>query len=501
MTAPTTPITTYASTPRRRVPPPSSPRGRAGVPRWVWGLAAAAGCLVPLLVLLPGPEGGLPAAGRTTLVVFTAAVLAWMFGRLDDTFVGLSAVLALVLTGVLDADTMFGSLGGETIWLLIAAFVLAAGLSETGLPARIAVLLISHARTVRQLAHLITVALLLTALAVPATSGRAALVLPVFLALAKVLRARPAVVRALAVLFPTVILLSAVATLIGAGAHLITSQILAGSTGSGIGYGQWLLLGAPFAVLSSHLAGELVLLLMTSRADRAAPLAIDADRLGALSQTRVTGALSVPQRKALATLCAVVLLWCTETAHGLSPALVALLGAIAVTAPRLGTVGMGAALASIPWSLLLFMASTAALGGALASSGAADWLTGALFGSADGSPTTFLVGVVLASTAAHLVLQSRSARSSVLVPLLIPLAVSFGMNPAAVAFASTVASGFCHTLPSSAKPVAMFGAVTDVPTYRRADLLRLSAFLGPLMAVLVLAFALFVWPSLGLPLY
>lgn len=495
-------ITTYVTSPPPMPPVPRAlRRRRRSVPRWVWGSGLALAGLVLLAVLLPAPEHGLPSDGRAALVVFCAAVLAWMFSGIDDTYIGLLAVLALVFAGVIDADALFGALGGETIWLLIAAFVLAAGLSATGLPARAAVLLVSRARTVRQLAHLITAALLLTALAIPATSGRAALALPVFLALAAALRERAAVVRALAVLFPAVVLLSAVATLIGAGAHLITSQVLGQLTGSGIGYGQWLLLGAPFAVLSSHLTAELVLLLMLGRAERAGPLALDAGRLGELAGTRVSGPLPVAQRKALLVLAVVVGLWCTESAHGVSPALIALLGALAITAPRFGTVRMGEALASIPWSLLLFMACTAVLGGAIAGSGAAEWLSHALFGSSGGgSWAGFLIGVVVASVAAHLVLQSRSARSSVLVPLVIPLAVGFGLNPAAVAFASTVAAGFCHTLPSSAKPVTMFGSVTGVPTYRRGDLLKLSAFLGPLMVVLVLVFALFVWPSLGLPL-
>ncbi|TCP45421.1 anion transporter [Tamaricihabitans halophyticus] len=490
-------LTRYATAPRPRVPQPEPQRK---IPRAAIGLTVAVLALITLALLLPGADSGLPGAGRITLVVFAAAVLAWMFSPLDDTYIGLCAVFALVATGVLSADELFGALGGETIWLLIAAFVLAAGLSSTGLPTRVAVLLIARARSVRGLAHLITAALVLTAFAVPATSGRAALALPVFLGLAKALRDREKVVRALAVLFPAVILLSAVATVVGAGAHLITSQILANTVGTGIGYGQWLLLGAPFAIVSSHLAAELVLLLMVPRAQRRLRLTLSAEQLATEAGTAVRGPLTSAQRRASGILAIVVGLWCTEFLHGMSPALIALFGGLLITAPKLGTVGMSGALGSIPWSLLLFMASTAVLGGALASSGAAGWLTATVFGTGGGSPVPFLLGVIVVSAAAHLVLQSRSARSSVLVPLLVPLAVSAGLNPIAIAFASTVAAGFCHTLPSSAKPVAMFGAVTEVPTYRRTDLLRFSAIAGPLLVLLVLGFALYVWPLLGLSL-
>ncbi|AXB43391.1 SLC13 family permease [Amycolatopsis albispora] len=471
----------------------------APVPRWPFGLAGAAVVLTALHFSLPGPGSGLPEAGRTTLVVFAGATLFWLFGR-NDTYVGFAALLALILLGVLDADQVFAALGGDTVWLLISAFVLAAGISATGLPARAAITLCTRAGRPRTLFHLVTAWLVLTAFAIPATSGRAALALPVFLALAQAFRDRPALVRALALLMPTVILLSAAATLTGAGAHLITVEILAGSTGSGISFGQWLLLGVPIAVLTSHLAAELVLLLMTRRADRRQPLLVDPRHLAEEAGVEL-GRLNLVQLRALAVLALVVTLWCTESWHGLSAALVALAGAVLITVPKAGTVALDSALSSVPWSLLLFMVATTALGSALNQSGAAQWLAEAAMGHHTGNAFVVLAGIVGVSVAAHLVLQSRSARSSVLVPLILPLAAVSGLNPVAAAFASTVAAGFCHTLPASAKPVALFSGISTVPTYHRSDLLKLSVLLGPLVAGLVLLFATAVWPRLGLPLY
>jgi solute carrier family 13 (sodium-dependent dicarboxylate transporter), member 2/3/5 len=53
-------------------------------------------------------------------------------------------------------------------------------------------------------------------------------------------------------------------------------------------------------------------------------------------------------------------------------------------------------------------------------------------------------------------------------------------------------TGFCQTLPVSAKPVALF-ALTDQPTYTAGDLLRLSVALLPIMFLLLMMFALAVW--------
>ncbi|MEU3895708.1 SLC13 family permease [Streptomyces sp. NPDC045251] len=461
---------------------------------------AAALCVALSLCALLAVPGNFPALGgdaRLTLAVFALATCAWIGTPIDDTYIALGAGLALTATGVISSDTLFGTLGDDTVWLLICAFVLAAAVARTGLAGRAAAFLVGGARSVRQLTHLTTAALVVTAFAVPATSGRAALALPVFLALAKALADRRRLVVMLALLFPTVILLSAVATLIGAGAHLITVSVLWEATGDRIGFTQWLLLGLPLAVASSHLAAETVLLTTTRRADRKGPVHITAEEIQRHAEDPVTGPWTQEEKRCALLLATVVALWCSEPLHHVPPAVVALIGAVVASSPALGTVRLKDALKTVPWSLLLFMAATMAMGVALADSGAAKWLVSGL--PADVTPAVFLGVVVAVSTAAHLVLQSRSARSSVLVPLVIAAAVGAGVNPVAAALASTAAAGFCHTLPASAKPVTLFSDIPGTPTYTPRDLLRLSAVLAPLTAALVLFFAAAVWPLLGVP--
>ncbi|MFE5915918.1 SLC13 family permease [Streptomyces sp. NPDC056468] len=450
------------------------------------------------LLAVPGNFAGLGADARLTLAVFALATCAWIATPVDDTYIALGAGLALTVTGVISSDTLFGTLGDSTVWLLICAFVLAAAVTRTGLAGRAAAFLVGGARTVRQLVHLTTAALVVTAFAVPATSGRAALALPVFLALAKALADRRRLVVMLALLFPTVILLSAVATLIGAGAHLITVSVLWQATGERIGFTEWLLLGLPLAVASSHLAAEAVLLTTTRRADRKGAVHITPEQIQEHSGEPVTGPWSQAEKRCALLLGTVVVLWCSEPLHRVPPAVVALIGAVVAASPALGTVHLKDALKTVPWSLLLFMAATMAMGVALADSGAAKWLVAEL--PTGVSPLLFLAVVIAISTAAHLILQSRSARSSVLVPLVVAAAVGAGVNPVAAALASTAAAGFCHTLPASAKPVTLFSDLPGTPTYTPRDLLRLSAVLAPLTAALVLLFAVAVWPLLGVPL-
>jgi len=493
---------------------PPSAEARDGTPRVItgWSLvtsrafrrlvlaALALAALVGALTLVADPAE-LSGDGRLTIIVFTVAVWAWGFTRIDDTYVALGAAVALVLTGVLSTEGLFATLGDDVVWLLLAAFVIAAGVTDSGLATRATAYIASAARTPRQLVHLLTGALTATTFAIPSTSGRAALAVPIFVCLARVFADRPKLVRMLALLFPTVILLSAVGSLLGAGAHLVTSEVLLTATGQGISFVQWLLLGLPLAVVASHLAAELVLTLFTDRDERRAGLVLTAADFAADSPTPVTGPLTVAESRAALLLAAVVTLWCSEPLHGIDPAIVALVGALVATSPRYGAVSLAKGLKAAPWSLLLFLAATLALGSALTASGAASWLAEGLFGgfTGGGAAVGFLVVVIAVSTGMHLLVQSRSARSSVLVPIVVALSPAVGVDPAAAAFASTAAAGFCHTLTSSAKPVAMFARTGQVTTYEPADLLRLSAVLAPVHAAVVVVFSLAVWPLLGLP--
>jgi len=497
----------FESTPRSAGPDEANAaRGvRAGSLRPSALVAASVAAAAMVALSLQVGPGSLGADAAVALCVFVAAVWFWIFSPVEDTYVALGAAVALVVSGAMPTQSLFDALGEESVWLLMAAFVIASAVASTGLAARGAAFVVTGARSVRQLAHLASLGLVVTAFAIPATSGRAALALPIFLALGAALKDRPAVVKMLAILFPTVILLSAVASFLGAGAHLITSQVLQSAGHAGFDFASWLLLGLPLALVSSFLATELTLRLFTETADRAIPLRVDTAQLQRGSPTRLRGALDLDEQRSLLLLATVVALWCTEPIHGLEPALVALIGALVVSSPFYGSVKLGAALKKVPWSMLIFMAATLALGASLVTTGAAAWLASSMLAPlavlGGWKAPIFVVAVVVVSAAAHLLIQSRSARSAVLIPVVVASAGSMGVDPTAAAFASTAAAGFCHTLTSSAKPVAMFADADGVTHYSAADLLRLSAWLGPLTTAVVLLFSFAVWPVLGLPLF
>lgn len=453
-----------------------------------------------------------PLAGpaHLTLTVFAAAIALWSLSSVNDTYVALGAVTVLVVANVVTAEQFFAPLGSETTWLLIGAFIVAGAVTTTGLAERAALALSARARTPHHLVHIVAALVTATAFVVPATSGRAALLLPVFVALAAQLPPQLAWLRRiLALIIPTVVLFSAAATLIGAGAHLITVEMLAAAGLPTFSFVQWLWFALPYALLMAHISAEVIYRLYARPGFEAAhDLQIqlqaapgDCARPVAGSIREFIATLDAPQRMAATVVIGAGVLWISEPLHNLHAALVAIIAALLLTAPGIGVAELSQAVKKIPWNLLIFMAATVALAQALITSGVADSLETILGTAAthDFGPVLFIWAVIAISSLAHLVIQSRSARSAVFIPVVLSIGPVLGVNPVAAALCSTIAAGLCHTMPAAAKPLAIF-AHDAGPTFRR-DLLVISAVLGPLHIALCGLCALFLWPFMGLDLF
>ncbi len=78
----------------------------------------------------------LSADERKALIVTALAVIGWTMTRLADSLVAIAAALALVFLGTLTEAELFAAMGSELVWLLIAAFVIAAVIAKSGLMER-----------------------------------------------------------------------------------------------------------------------------------------------------------------------------------------------------------------------------------------------------------------------------------------------------------------------------------------------------------------------------
>ncbi|MFN3868709.1 MAG: SLC13 family permease [Hyphomicrobiaceae bacterium] len=430
----------------------------------------------------------LTSQGRLVLIVLLLAILGWAATPINDTAVAVGAALALVVSGAIDSKDLYGALGHELIWLLIAAFIMAAVLRASGM---VEPLLLSVSRlggTVSRLFYLMTGAIAATAVFIPSTSARAALLLPVFVLLAERIASKR-VVRALSLLFPTIILLSAAGSLTGAGAHLLAAEILREKSQRAIDVLDWMILAMPIALISSFAATAIILRVFLSPAERRRRVVIE----------DVAVKQPEPRSRAIVLVMAgTVATWIAQPLHGFGMGIVALAGAFAMLCVAGPLLKPKQAFKAVEVELIVFLALTYALANAMISTGVDTWLAARLSAVVPGLASLhqgFVVAAVAAiALSSHLVITSRTARAAVLFPAVVLPVAGLGGDITVLALTVIVGTGLCQTLPASAKPVAIF-ANAPVETYRTSDLVRLSAYLMPMMFVLILVFASLYWPQ------
>lgn len=196
-----------------------------------------------------------------------------------------------------------------------------------------------------------------------------------------------------------------------------------------------------------------------------------------------------------------VLMFSTQSIHGVGMALIGMVAALVLCVPDVSGMTLKTALKTVEWNLLLFMAGTLVIGEALIETGTAQMLADRLVvvfrQSLITAPYIVISFAVIVATFSHLVITSRTARVTVLVPAFaLPLS-GLGVDPAALVMVVTLASGFCQMTIVSAKPVVLFGGM-EPAAFTQADLRKLGYFLLPPFIFLLILSAIFLWPMQGL---
>lgn len=113
----------------------------------------------------------------------------------------------------------------------------------------------------------------------------------------------------------------------------------------------------------------------------------------------------------------------------------------------------------IPWDLMIFSCGAYAGGMALDSTGVASWALNSVFKQlgVEGMsfPVLFAVVIFIASFS-HMLFTSKTVRTVILIPTIVALAKSAGVNPIALALPAAFTISDSITLPPHCKPNLIF---------------------------------------------
>lgn len=325
-----------------------------GISRYLF-LAA---CGLALWLLL-GPVAQ-PLGASAAVIVVTLAL--WSTGLVPPFVTALIFFGAVLISGLAPPDLIFAGFGSAAVWLIISGFVIGAAIRETGLGARLAGVLAPYVgHSYLRLVAVMTVVAMALGFVMPSSVGRAVVLVPVGMALAEQLglkagsrgRIGLAVALALACNMPSFAILPS----------NIPNMILAGAAetiyGVEFSYTSYLALHYPvLGVVKSAIAIALVVMLFP-------------DRIAATAQEAKApaGPLTAPQWRLALVLGVTLLLWMTDTIHGVGPAWIGIATAVVLLLPRVGVIAPKNFNASVDFGMVLFVAAALGLGALVNASG------------------------------------------------------------------------------------------------------------------------------------
>ncbi|MBV7486074.1 DASS family sodium-coupled anion symporter [Bordetella sp. BOR01] len=412
-------------------PPPSQAPQQAKIPI---GLAAGFAAMV-LVLLLPLPAD-LPPAGHRMLAILVFAVVVWVTEAVsyEASAIMVTTLMAFLLgtaPTVKDPAVLYGTsaaigmaltgFANSALALVAGALFIAAAMTYTGLDRRIALVTLARigTSTRRILVGCIAVTIVLS-LVVPSATARSAAVVPIMMGIIAAfgVEKRSNIAAGIMIIVAQATSIWNVGIQTAAAQNLLTVGFMDKMLGERVAWSDWLIAGAPWALIMSAVLVFLVLKMMPPESDNIAGGKEAVER-----SLQELGPMTAPQKRLMAVSILLLLCWATEgKLHRFDTTSTTYFGLVLLMLPRIGVMTWKDVQSRIPWGTVIVFGVGISLGTALLTTQAGQWL-GAQVVAHTGLDHVGPLGIFAILAAflilIHLGFASATALTSAMLPILI----------------------------------------------------------------------------------
>ena len=438
-----------------------------------------------LVLLAPTPDG-LTGEGQRALAVMALAVGFWTTGALPLAVTGMAAVVLLtLLRAVPDIEAALYGFSQPVPYFLIGILALGLGVQQSGLANRMAGYLVRLARgSPRALYVQMLVSFAALTFALPSASTRGAILVHVYEEVMERwnIERTHSLNKGVMMAMGSLNRLGSTALLAGGITPVLASALIADFS-----WTRWfLLMAVPF--WSILVVGGLAVFLLYRSGFGG---------FARVSEERGAGAFAPAEIKAALITVGVALLWFTDFAHGLSPAMPALIAMVAMLLPGVGILSWRNLEQNLGWSNFFIIATSLSLSGALVNSGAAAWFASTLVSAVGGladSPLLLLLAMAGAAAAVRFVMPNIAGYLAFIIPVAMSTGASLGLNPMLCGLAVVIVGDSVVFYPAA--------AAGSVFIYQRAEIsgpevLRTGIIMTLVAVAVLFAIALPYWNAIG----
>lgn len=443
------------------------------------------------ILLAPAPEG-LTEEGKRSLAVMALAVVLWATEALPIGVTGmLSLVLLVLIKAVADIEVALYGFSQPVPYFLIGILTLGLAVHKSGLAERSALYLVRLAGgnpTRLYVQMLISFALLTFAL--PSATTRSAILVHVYEQVMDKWRTprESPLNRAVMMAMGSLNRLASTALLAGGITPVVASSLLSQSLDVDFSWTRWFaLMALPFyAILVVGGAGVYLLYRSGFRGGS-----------GVIARVEAAGPVALAEKKAALIAAGTALLWFTDFAHGLPPAVPALIALVVILTPGLGLLSWREFERDIGWSSFFVIATSLSLAHALIGSGAAAWFADTLVGGVEGlrgSPILLLLALSGAAAVVRVLMPSIVGYLAFVIPVAMATGASLGLNPLVCGLAVVIVGDSAVYYPAgSASSIFVF----QRSGIRAPEVFRFGLIMTGVSIAVLFAIVLPYWSLIG----
>ena len=396
--------------------------------------------IVVVLVIWNMNINGISPGGQKALAIGLMTVVFWATKVANVGFTALLYLISLVLLDIAPASEVFSPWVSPLMYLVIGAYLIADAVNRSGLGERIAYMFVlKFVNSFNSIVISCFVLQVILSLLIPNPWPRAFLVLSVM----KVVIENAEMEEGVAEVIGFSVFAAAVPTamLFLTGDSSI-NMIAIDFAGQNIGWLGWLYhMGVP-ALAASILTCILLIKLFKPKSD----ISINKDAIR--SRLDNLGSLTSMEKRTAFWVMAAIILWTTDSIHGIDLGWVTIFIVIMMSMPTFGDILTNDSWKTVPVDTLLFLNAALTIGKVGAITGMNDWIVSVILPSSV-PENIFLLGLLIAaiSIGLHMVLGSVMAVMGIAIPAFLAYTSSSALNPLVPALLVYSSVAFHYVLP------------------------------------------------------
>lgn len=462
-------------------------------------LGLIGGSVVLLLtLLLPPPWQAMSLAAWHTTGLASMMAIWWVTEAIPVPVTAFAPLLLAPLIGLESIKTVSSYYAHPLIYLFLGGFILSLAMEKSNLHRRIALVTMKLVGTKprNQVGGLMLITAFLSMWM--SNTATAVMMLPIALSIIELLKKQQDV----SILAPALLLgiaysasVGGMATLIGTPPNALLAAYLSDTYSIELGFGQWMAFALPFTIIMLLVCW----LWLTTKQFNIEGSQHTMDMFN--QRLQAMGTMKPVEKRVLMVFVGAAMCWilrkplATYTGLPLSDTGIAMAAAILLfilpgSKPGEPILNWNNT-TRLPWGVLVLFGGGLALAGLIRTSGLADYIA-SLFGDIQTVNMVVIIAIVALSIVFLTEITSNTATTAGFLPLLGPIAESFGANPAMLVIPAAMAASAAFMMPVATPPNAIIFASGELKIEQMA---KTGLFLNIISAALITCFAVWLVPK------